>query len=101
MEVSEMSNTITLDQYKQGYRRVRRKEEKRGFKIHCIVYVCVNAVLLAVNLIFVREFLWFPFPLVGWGIGLSMHYIFGIRRLDQNIAKEEEEIAEASAGGNG
>jgi hypothetical protein len=58
-------------------------------------------VLLAVNLIFVREFLWFPFPLVGWGIGLSMHYIFGIRRLDQNIAKEEEEIAEASAGGNG
>jgi 2TM domain len=27
---------------------------------------------------FVPGFLWFFFPLIGWGIGLLMHYLFGV-----------------------
>jgi hypothetical protein len=26
----------------------------------------------------VPRFLWFYFPLIGWGIGLAMHYLFGV-----------------------
>ena len=56
------------------------KERKKGFRIHSFVYVCVNSVLITLNLLLVPEFLWFFFPLIGWGFGLTMHYIFGVKR---------------------
>jgi hypothetical protein len=91
-----MNKDITVDEYKKAYREVVKQEEKKGFRIHRMVYICVNVVLLAVNLIFVREFIWFIFPLVGWGIGLTMHYLFGVRKLDEQLTEKEQE-AEAKA----
>jgi hypothetical protein len=87
-----MINTNNVKKLRNAYRLIRQREEKKGFFIHSIIYCCVNTVLVTVNLLFVREFLWFLFPLCGWGIGIVMHYIFGIRRLGKNIKREEHRI---------
>lgn len=44
-----------------------------GFLFHFSTYVLVNAILIAVNLIFTPGKLWFIWPLLGWGIGLLAH----------------------------
>ncbi len=52
-----------------------RIEELREFYAHVAAYVAVNAFLLLVNLITSPGFLWFVFPLGGWGIGLAIHAV--------------------------
>jgi hypothetical protein len=99
IEEAIMAQQMTLDQYRNTYKDMRRREEKRGFRIHLIVYLCVVPVLAVVNLVFVPQFLWFFFPLFGWGFGLTMHYIFGYRRLEKNLKHEEQRIT-ASVGEN-
>lgn len=59
------------------------EREKRGFRIHRTVYMVVIPVLATINILVVPEFLWFFFPLAGWGFGLTMHYVFGVRRLEK------------------
>lgn len=44
-----------------------------------VVYVLVNVMLITINLMTAPQFLWFFFPLIGWGIGLTMHYLGGVR----------------------
>ncbi|HEY8246792.1 MAG TPA: 2TM domain-containing protein [Hyphomicrobium sp.] len=44
-----------------------------GFFFHFSAYVLVNAILIAVNLIFTPDRLWFYWPLLGWGIGILAH----------------------------
>jgi len=51
------------------------EKEKKGFFIHRLVYFCVIPMLALINLTFSPEFIWFVFPLVGWGMGLAIHYI--------------------------
>jgi len=51
---------------------------RRAFLVHLTVYLLVNALLIGVNLVYTPGFLWFPFPLLGWGIGVLLHYIFGV-----------------------
>lgn len=58
-----------LAQARQAFIAERRLE----FKQHLIAYACVNAFLLAINLIFSPGVWWFIFPLLGWGMGLAMH----------------------------
>ncbi len=41
-----------------------------GFFFHLSAYVLVNAILIAVNLLFTPQRLWFIWPLLGWGIGI-------------------------------
>jgi hypothetical protein len=57
-----------------AYRRARaRVEELKGFYVHLLVFLTVNAGLLAINLLTNRDNLWFYWPLVAWGIGLAIH----------------------------
>lgn len=46
-----------------------------GFFWHFSSYVLVNAILIAVNLLFTPQHLWFFWPLLGWGVGLLAHGI--------------------------
>jgi hypothetical protein len=55
-------------------------EKARGFLIHLFVYIAVNAMLFAVNLLYTPDFYWFLFPLFGWGVGLLAHGIAVFRR---------------------
>ena len=89
-----MAQQMTLDHYRNTYRDTRRREEKGGFRVHLLVYLCVIPVLAVVNLIFVPQFLWFFFPLVGWGFGLTMHYILGVRRLEDTLKREDTQVTD-------
>ena len=88
-----MTQEISLEEYKRAYREMRKEEEKRGFLVHLIVYILVNTMLIAVNLLYSPEVIWFFYPLIGWGIGISMYYLFAVRFLEKTL-KEREAKAE-------
>ena len=50
-----------------------RVEEIKGFYFHLITYIVINAVLVVINLLTSPEYLWFIWPIIGWGVGLVIH----------------------------
>jgi 2TM domain len=60
----------------EAHRRVRRLV---AFSIHATIYVVVNIVLIASNLIFSPQRFWALGPLLGWGAGLAMHGLTCLR----------------------
>jgi 2TM domain-containing protein len=58
------------EKYEKAKKRV---EEIKGFYSHLIVYICVNIVLVIINLVTSPGAIWFYWPLLGWGIGLFFH----------------------------
>jgi 2TM domain len=44
-----------------------------GFKIHFGVYLAVNLLLAVINLLTDPSYLWFLWPLAGWGLGVIAH----------------------------
>ncbi|MDP3852910.1 2TM domain-containing protein [Phenylobacterium sp.] len=64
------------DNEDQRLRRIaeRRADAKLGFRTHLLVYVIVNAGLVAINLMTNPDgYLWFPWAMLGWGLGLVAH----------------------------
>ena len=59
-----------LEAYKRAKKRV---EAKIGFYIHLTVYLGVNLLLIIINLTSSPQYLWFKWPLLGWGIGIFFH----------------------------
>ena len=49
----------------------RRAGAKLGWFIHAAVFICVNALLVAISLSSGKP--WAIFPLAGWGMGLAIH----------------------------
>lgn len=68
---------MTTDPHKIAKKRV---EEKKGFYYHLITFALVNLFLFILNMLTSPGFYWFLIPLMGWGIGLIIHYftVFGI-----------------------
>ena len=83
---------------------VRRVNAKLGFRIHALGFVLVNLGLAAINLATTPAYLWFLFPLCGWGIGLLAHALAvsgqGVERKEAMIAREMD-ILRARAAGRG
>ena len=94
---------ITVADYERADLEFSLREMKRGWRIHAAVYAVVITGLTVLNLLLVAkteaDFLWFFFPLVGWGIGLTMHYLgvtrWGARDIGRRQASIERE-AESS-----
>jgi hypothetical protein len=65
-----------------AYRRKRRQRSARlrrkGFRIHATVFAAVQVLLIAVWLVQWQldgtSYPWFLYGLVGWGVGLAIHY---------------------------
>ncbi len=58
----------------EAYRKAKgRLEAKFGCYWHLTVYLVVIAVLVIINLSSWPEYLWFKWPLFGWGIGVFFH----------------------------
>ncbi len=91
-----MMQEITLEEYKKAYREIKKEEARMGFLVHLIVYIFVNTLLIVINLLYSPEDIWFFYPLIGWGIGISMHYLFGVRWIEKEL-KEMEAKAEYRA----
>lgn len=56
-------------------RHMSEAERKRGFNIHAIVFVPTMVLLAIVNIAVGRPY-WVLWVLLGWGIGLLMHWWF-------------------------
>jgi 2TM domain len=95
-EVSWMRE-ITLEDYKRADRQLEREQARRGFTIHAIVYGLVMTGLIILNLTVATEFPWAVFPLVGWGIGLTLHYLFGLRWINKAITDRQTRIEQRAA----
>ena len=54
--------------------RERADSAKSGLTVHGVTFAAVNCGLLLINLLTSPGFLWFLFPLGGWGIGLLHHF---------------------------
>jgi hypothetical protein len=87
---------LTAQEYEWAERELMLQEAQRGWRIHALVYALVNTGLVTLNLVLVAytaaSFFWFPFPMVGWGIGLAMHYHFGYRHADRLIEQRQRKI---------
>ena len=51
----------------------QRARAKLDFYRHLAIYLVVNSILLAVNLLTSPGSLWFYWPLLGWGIAVAVH----------------------------
>ena len=60
----------------EAYEKAKaRAEAKLGFYIHLPIYIVVSIVLVAINVQSPVEYLWFKWPVMGWGIGVIFHAI--------------------------
>ncbi|WP_367752048.1 2TM domain-containing protein [Flavobacterium sp. WC2421] len=55
------------------FKAKKRVEEIKGFYGNLISYIVVNTGLLVLNLVTSPEYLWFFWPLLGWGMGVFFH----------------------------
>ena len=62
-----------MDEQAKYQEAKERVEEIKGFYFHLISYIVVNAVLVVINLLTSPEYLWFIWPIIGWGVGLVIH----------------------------
>ncbi|MDQ3072137.1 MAG: 2TM domain-containing protein [Bacteroidota bacterium] len=78
------------------YQKARhRVSELTSFYMHLIAFVIVNIGMAVFNIVFTPEYLWFLWPLLGWGVGLMSHgigvfgpgIIFGRRWEERKIAR--------------
>ena len=65
----------------------------KAFYIHLTQYVIVIPALAAINLLSYPEYLWFIWPMLGWGLGLTIHAarVFGASPL-LNGAWEKRQV---------
>lgn len=73
------------------YRNARKQARKiREFYVHVTVYCLAVPVIVAVNLIYVPDFYWFPFSIFGWGTGLLFHAM-GVYKFTPFLGRNWEE----------
>jgi uncharacterized ion transporter superfamily protein YfcC len=80
--------TTTEDRRELAIKRIR---EKSDFKTHLIVYVLVNAMLVAIWAMTSHGFFWPAFVMGFWGIGLVMNgyaAYHGNRITEEKIERE-------------
>ena len=69
------------DIYQEAKKQVKKK---KGFYVHMAVYLSVGLFFLLMNVATFDGEWWFFFPMLPWGIGLSIHYltVFGLPGTD-------------------
>ena len=80
----------------------RRAEAKLDFYKHLGVYLAVNLMLIAINVISYPGTFWAIWPLFGWGIAVVIHgvSVFAIRREEKLLDRmTENEMRRDEAGG--
>lgn len=87
---------LTAEQYREAEFGYTLAEARRGFKIHAAVYALVMTGLIVLNALLIAytdaDFPWVFFPLVGWGIGLTFHYLYGYRRAGTVIRDRQRKV---------
>jgi len=78
-----------MDPYEKARKRVKAKKE---FYQHLNSYVSVCGFLLVLNLVTSPSHFWFVYPMLGWGIGLAIHFmsVFGLPGMEHGTDDWEE-----------
>jgi hypothetical protein len=74
---------------------IARLKKKRDFATHAVVYVLVNAFLVAIWAATGADFFWPIFPILGWGIGVAANAweVYGRRPIsEEEIQREAERL---------
>lgn len=87
---------LTAEQYRQAEFGYTLDESRRGFQIHAVVFTIVMTGLIALNSLLIAftdaDFPWVVFPLLGWGIGLTFHYVYGFRRASDEAHARQRKV---------
>ena len=83
-----------LEEYRSARREVEYSDARYWFKRHLAVYVVANIAIAVLNIWLMPERLWFYWPLVGWGVGLVGHYVFGVRMFNRWWEETERRISD-------
>jgi hypothetical protein len=70
VKTMDTTTTITEERYLKAQKRV---EDLKGFYGNLSSYIIVNIGLMILNLLTSPSYLWFFYPLLGWGIGVAIH----------------------------
>ena len=66
--------TQNIQNENMAYNRAKERVEKlKGFYGNLISYCFVIPTLVVINLVTFKNFQWFWFPMLGWGMGLTFH----------------------------
>ena len=81
--LTQKTNTMTIQPSEESVayqKAAKRVEALKGFYSNLLSYAVVIPFLIFVNLYTSRDYLWFIWPMLGWGFGLSMHAlkVYGI-----------------------
>jgi len=85
-----------LDNYRRAYRELSVKDFRRGFKLHCIIYIIMNVLLIAFNLLTNPEVPWCFGAFFGWGAGLIAHYVKDVVKIGGKLDAMEARALETS-----
>jgi hypothetical protein len=70
-----------------------KAKAKVEFRIHLINYFVINTILAVINLTLTPEYIWFKWPLLGWGIGIILHalnvYYSGNTSIKERMIEKE------------
>jgi low affinity Fe/Cu permease len=83
---------VTLKAYEEAERRLAQVEGRRGFMIHLCITVAVWAVLVPVNIFLAPAFPWSAFVVAGMTIGLIVHYVFGVRLVQETTVDHQRRV---------
>ena len=82
---------MNLDLYKKEYRKIVLSEGKKEMKTHIWIFIFSISFLCLFNYIKFPHYFWAQWAILGWGIGLAIHY-WGFKNI-----KEEQDKFEAIA----
>lgn len=88
---------LTLSAYQETEVAVARDMASRGFVVHLGVTVVVSLGLIALNVFVASEFPWAIFPVVGMGIGVFVHWYFGVKHIDTSVREHQSKIERRAA----
>jgi 2TM domain len=88
--------TIDPKQRAQIEAEVRRSAQRRvrnkvGFMWHAMVFAMANGAMIAINMHYTPQTLWYVWPLGGWGAALLMHAfaVFNGQGMTQDMVEAE------------
>ena len=87
-----MATMFTVTEYEEAERAIARDEGRRGFTIHAIVTLIVWAIVIPINVFLADAFPWSAFVVAGMSIGLAVHYVFGVRRVDRTLSAHQRSV---------
>lgn len=87
----------TADEVRLRELALSRLEMQRDFRLHLVIYVTVNALLILTWALTAAAFFWPLFPMLGWGLGVGVNgwIAYGRRPIaEAEIQREVESLAE-------